>query len=75
MKKAVRKKKTTRKPKFKGLTMLDKLPKNRGEWLELVIRMTERVITPSDRSMQGQADRLKAELAEWKKQQSSVDAK
>lgn len=67
MKKAVRKKKRVQETKFKGPTMLDKLPKNRGEWLELVIKFTERAITDHDKSMQAQADRLKAELAEWRK--------
>lgn len=62
-KKAVRKKRAS---KYKGPTMLDKLPKNKGEHLELMIRMTERVAT-NDKGMQAQAERLKAELAEWRK--------
>lgn len=69
MKKAVRKKKPVPKKKFKGPTMLDKLPKNRGEWLELVIKFTERAINPGhpDQGMVAQAERLKAELVEWRK--------
>jgi hypothetical protein len=68
MKKTVRKKKKAA-PKFKGPTMLDKLPKNRGEWLALVIKFTERAIDPGfpDKGMVAQAERLKAELAEWNK--------
>ena len=63
MKKAVRKKKS--KPKAKSL--MDRLPKNRGEYLELLIKMTEKAISPTDKAMQPQADRLKIELAQWKK--------
>jgi hypothetical protein len=45
----------------------DRLPKNRGEYLEVLIRFTERAITNGmPEYLVAQADRLKAELAEWK---------
>lgn len=57
------------KKKFNGQTMLDKLPKNEGERLELMIRMTEKHTTdsPSHQFLRDQATRLRAELAAWKK--------
>lgn len=69
MKRTARKKKPVKKTKFKGLTMLDKLPKNKGEHLELMIKFTERVINPDhpDKGMVAQAERLRSQLAEWKK--------
>lgn len=50
------------------LTMLDKLPKDRGEWLELVIKLTERTINPhsKDCAMKAQKERLEAELAAFR---------
>lgn len=64
-------KKKAKKPvkKFKGPTMLDKLPKNEGERLELMIRMTEKHTndSTSHQFMRDQAARLRAELAAWKK--------
>lgn len=46
------------------LTFMDKLPRNRVEYLELLIRMTERRIVPGEvgEVMKAQAIRLKAEL-------------
>lgn len=62
------KKKPTK--KFKGLTMVDKLPNNQGEWLELVIKNTQKSLGGrTDASLQylrDQEERLKAQLAEWK---------
>lgn len=66
-KKAVKKKLAPKKgPKIP--TLMDKLPKNEGEHLELMIRLTERAINPShpDKGMVDQAERLKAKLAAWK---------
>jgi hypothetical protein len=56
--------KTPKKP-----TMLDRLPKNEIERLELMIRMTEKHINPngSDKTMANQAERLRAQLEELKK--------
>lgn len=53
----------------KKTTLLDKLPKNRGERLELMIRMTEKHVIPNswDKTMANQAKRLREELAKWKK--------
>lgn len=65
MKKAVRKKKSIP----KKLTLFDRLPKNHGERLELIIKYTERAITnPEYQSdLINQVIRLKAELEEWRK--------
>lgn len=58
-------KKAKKAPKVsKTLTLIDKLPKNRGEWLQFVIKMTEKHDTED---MRAQAIRLKKELAAWKK--------
>lgn len=62
------KKKSVKKPKKqarkapKMVTMLDTLPNNRGEWLEIVIRLTDRA---GSKTMQAQAVRLRKELEEW----------
>jgi hypothetical protein len=51
-------------------TLIDKLPNDQGEWLELVIHFTERAIKHpegGDAFLVAQAARLKAELAEWRK--------
>lgn len=65
-------KKLSSKKTPKKLTMLDLLPKNDGERLELMIRMTEKRIVPGakDTTMADQAVRLKAQLALWKSQNS-----
>jgi len=48
---------------------MDKLPKDRGEWLELVIRLTERAIKDGRPDyMVAQKERLVAELEAWKSQ-------
>ncbi len=60
MKKAVKKVKAAP----KKLTMLDRLPKNDGERLELMIKMTEK---HTSQLMIDQAARLRLQLKEWKK--------
>lgn len=59
------------KKKFKGPTLLDRLPKNHGEWLELCIKFTKRVIhdppLESENYLRNQLDRLNKELEEWRK--------
>lgn len=71
MKKSAGKKKATPKKRVKAepkkLTMLDRLPKNQGERLELMIRMTEK---HDSKDMIAQAARLRLELEEWKKANS-----
>lgn len=65
MKKAAKKKKSVpKKP-----TLFDRLPKNHGERLALIIKYTERAITnPEYQSdLINQRDRLKKELEEWLK--------
>lgn len=63
-------KKPTKK-RYSGPTLLDRLPNNHGEWLELVIKNTIRAIGPTPRESEkyliNQKDRLTKELAEWRK--------
>ena len=55
--------------KCKQKTLLDKLPKNHGKRLELMIRLTERAIYSPVHGefLVKQAERLKKELKAWKK--------
>ncbi len=66
-----KKPKKTVKKKFKGPTLLDRLPNNHGEWLELVIANTKRHIhnppMESENYLRNQLDRLTKELKEWRK--------
>lgn len=68
-KKPVAKKKVAKTVKAapKAPTMLDKLPKNHGEWLVKVIELTDRAINPQhpDKGMVAQRERLQAELDKW----------
>lgn len=70
MKKALKKKKSSTKSAPKKSTFLDRLPKNKIERLELMIRMTEKHIDPRgfDTTMSNQAARLRAELEDLKKE-------
>lgn len=66
------KKKAQKKKKYSGPTLMDKLPNNQGEWLELCIKFTLRGIqsppvTQLDTDMLAQAERLKQKLNEWRK--------
>jgi hypothetical protein len=66
-------KKTTKK-KYSGPTLLDTLPKNQGEWLELVIKFTLRGINNPpvfaiDKTMLAQAERLQSELYIWRERE------
>jgi len=69
-KKTVKRKKVTKKVvQPKKPTLMDRLPKNHGEWLELVIRLTERAIKDGRPDyMVAQKQRLMAELEAWKSQ-------
>lgn len=52
-------------------TLIDKLPKNQGEWLELAIFFTERAIKRPDHSdafLVAQAVRLRSDLAKWREE-------
>lgn len=68
-KKPVAKKKVakTAKPAPKAPTLMDRLPKNHGEWLAKVIELTDRAINPQhpDKGMVAQKARLQAELDAW----------
>lgn len=48
-------------------TVLDRLPKTHGEYLQTLIRLTERYVKDPavDVGMHQQAERLRAELAKW----------
>lgn len=66
-------KKVTKK-KFAGPTLMDKLPNNHGEWLELVIKFTLRGVNSPpiyqiDRDMLAQAERLRTELYIWRERE------
>ena len=75
MKKKVKKTKKARKIKHKGPTLMDRLPKNHGEWLQLLIKFTERAMSipplESEKYLVDQANRLKLQLDQWKKENSS----
>lgn len=60
LKKPVKKRKIAPKPKI--TTLMDRLPKNHGEWLSVVIQLTRR----AGKGMEGQLARLEKELEEWK---------
>lgn len=49
-------------PEPKRPNLFDKLPRNHGEWLEVVIRLTEK----AGPQLAGQAIRLREELSIWK---------
>ena len=72
MKKTARKKKVAKKVELKKPTILDCLPRNEGEHIELLIEMTEkRIKNPvADKFLADQAVRLRAKLAEWRKANS-----
>lgn len=71
---ATKKKRKATTKKVKN-TLLDRLPKNEIEYLELLIRMTEKHISPHgtdlDAFFVGQAARLKRQLEELKKNEVS----
>lgn len=59
-----------------GPTLFDTLPKNHGEWLELCIKFTMRVVknppdSELDKTMLAQADRLRKQLELWRKNETS----
>jgi hypothetical protein len=58
-----------------GPTLLDRLPKDHGEWLQRVIKLTNRTISgfrlPPEHSLVIQIDRLTKELEEWRKNESA----
>lgn len=66
-----KKPKKTVKKKTKVQTLLDRLPNNHGEWLELVIANTKRHTknppVESENYLRDQLDRLTKELNEWRK--------
>lgn len=53
---------------------LESLPSNRGEWLELVIKITKKAMhnppLESEKYLLDQIDRLNLELKEWRKNES-----
>ena len=68
-------KKKMKKPTEKISTPSMKLPKNHGEWLELCIKFTHRVmndppVNEMDKMMSAQSERLHNQLNEWRKNES-----
>lgn len=64
-----KKAKKVRKIKHKGPTLMDRLPKNHGQWLGLCIKFTERAIDKGGNSyLVDQLWRLQIQLDEWKKE-------
>lgn len=63
--------KKVKKNKYKGQTLLDRLPENHGEWLLLCIKYTDRAITHPEAESQkfliDQKERIESQLEEWKK--------
>lgn len=53
-----------------GRSILDRLPKNRGEYLAKILGFTERAIRWEGDTMTVQAERIRKELEEWKKSNS-----
>lgn len=57
--------------KKKKLSIIDRLPKNHGEWLELVIKFTKRAIkrypTSEDDYLKKQLKNLEKELNEYRR--------
>lgn len=67
-------KKKAKKQVKKKQTMLDRLPNNQGEWLELVIKFTLRGVNNPpifsiDHTMLAQAKRLETELYIWRERE------
>lgn len=62
--------KTKEKP-YNGLTLADTLPKNRAEWLDIVVKFTKRAITDppleSEQYLRNQLNRFVLELKTLKK--------
>jgi hypothetical protein len=69
-------KKKAKKVQPKVATLMDRLPANRGEWLLLCIKFTERCISnppkKTEQMLVEQSDKLLNELAEWKKANKDV---
>lgn len=71
-------KKTKKAKKYTGPTLLDKLPKDEGEHIELMLFFTLRGVTQPpvtqlDRDMLAQADRLIAKLEKWRAENESTN--
>jgi hypothetical protein len=62
-------KKSKPKSEIQVETLMDRLPRNRGEWLLLCVRLTEKAIKSNKMNVYkyqtDQVARLKAELVEW----------
>jgi hypothetical protein len=66
-------KKSTKKAKkqLEGPTLIDRLPKNHGEWLELCVKFTDRAISnpprESEKWLVDQSFRLEKQIDAWRK--------
>lgn len=62
--------KKTKKIKYQGPTLMDRLPENEGEWLMLVIKNTQKVLgghaEASYDYLEDQLERLEQKLKEFK---------
>lgn len=67
----MRKKSKKRTSVPKRSTFIDKLPKNHGEWLKVVISLTEK----AGPQMNDQLNRLKKELIQWNQAHKSKSVK
>lgn len=68
--------KKRKKIKYKGPTLMDRLPDNQGEWLLLVIKNTKKVLgdhtEASYQYLEDQLFRLEDQLARWKTENPGV---
>jgi hypothetical protein len=64
--------KKPKKIKYKGPTLMDRLPDNQGEWLMLVIKNTKKVLgdhtEPAYQYLEDQLFRLEDQLVQWKQE-------
>jgi hypothetical protein len=66
-------KKTSKRPKKqrKGQTLIDRLPKDHGEWLELCVKFTDKFISnpprESEKWLIDQSFRLEKQIDVWRK--------
>ena len=62
--------KKAKKIKYKGPTLMDRLPNNQGEWLMLAIKNTQKTLgghaEKSYDYLEDQLERLQGQLKEWK---------
>lgn len=66
MKKKAKTRKVAKPAEPKKINFQDRLPNNHGEWLKVVIKLTEKGIAKHNSiGLDGQLERLKTELKDW----------